>query len=49
VLEQRLGRKCWSLLEDRLYKISLNQTLIELNQKLEEGDEVAFLPRVTGG
>lgn len=49
VLEQHLGPKRWSLLEERLYKVAVNQSLIDITQKLNEGDEVAFLPQVTGG
>ena len=49
VLAERVGQKCWADLEERLYKISVNQSLIESTRVLEEGDEVAFLPQVTGG
>ncbi len=30
-------------------RVAVNQEFVDLDQRLEEGDEVAFLPRVTGG
>ncbi len=34
---------------DYKFRISVNQTLIEGNKKLKEGDEVALLPPFAGG
>ena len=48
-LEEYLGQPCWKKLQSKLYKISINQKFAEHIDKLDEGDEVAFLPQVTGG
>jgi len=48
-LKQNLGGERWNILQNNLYKMSINQSLIESTQKLNDGDEVAFLPRMTGG
>ena len=48
-LEQNLGQACWEKLQSKLYKIAINQQIVEHIDKLDEGDELAFLPQVTGG
>ncbi len=48
-LEQYLGQSCWNGMQEKLYKIAVNQSVVEYIEKLSEGDEVAFLPQVTGG
>lgn len=48
-LESHLGKERWGALNAIPFKIAVNQVLTELNQKLEEGDEMALLPQVTGG
>jgi molybdopterin converting factor small subunit len=36
-------------LEKHAYRIAVNNTFVTLDKKLEEGDEVAFLPAFAGG
>ncbi|MCY4046250.1 MAG: MoaD/ThiS family protein [Cellvibrionales bacterium] len=38
-----------ALLDDPSTQIAINQTLVSLDAPVENGDEVAFFPPVTGG
>lgn len=51
VLQQLLERgEPWtSTLSDRKLLVAVNQTIAEPEQQLNDGDEVAFFPPVTGG
>ena len=47
-LQQRGG--CWSsALADNKLMVAVNQTITTSNSSLQDGDEVAFFPPVTGG
>lgn len=47
-LQQRGG--CWvSALADSRLMVAVNQTMATGNRALQDGDEVAFFPPVTGG
>lgn len=39
----------WNLLKDNTTKCAINQTIAPLTQPIENNDEVAFFPPVTGG
>ncbi len=42
--------KAWqSVFNAETIKVAVNHELAELNQRLKEGDEIAFFPPVTGG
>ena len=44
-----LGEQAVQTLRNENIRIAINQDLIEADQQLADGDEVAFLPPVTGG
>ena len=44
-----LGKNRTAALDDQGVQIAVNQTLVQGEAKLRTGDEVAFLPPVTGG
>ncbi|MFK4028101.1 MoaD/ThiS family protein [Stutzerimonas balearica] len=50
-LRQRLLARggAWELLAERNLMCARNQELCGLDEELEDGDEVAFFPTVTGG
>ena len=49
VLQATLSRDAMSALRQDNVRIAVNQQLIEGSVELHNGDEVAFLPPVTGG
>ncbi len=49
LLRDRLDSEAYAAIAAGAVRIALNQTLIEGNPTLAAGDEVAFLPPVTGG
>ena len=48
-LEDVLSTEGYAAVREPNVRIAVNQTLIEGNTQLSPGDEVAFLPPVTGG
>lgn len=48
-LEATLSAAGLELLREANVRIAVNQTLVETDLPLQHGDEVAFLPPVTGG
>ena len=48
-LQQDLGSEAIAALQAENVRIALNQTLISPTGILQDGDEIAFLPPVTGG
>lgn len=52
-LVDRLGGQCGERLHEALrapgVRAAVNQEIVECGYRLTDGDEVAFLPRVTGG
>jgi molybdopterin synthase sulfur carrier subunit len=44
-----LAKEGYEAITERSVRIAVNQTLVEGNSRLAPGDEVAFLPPVTGG
>jgi molybdopterin synthase sulfur carrier subunit len=46
LLEQN---SCWSLLDDNDVLVAVNQTLSRFDAEINDGDEIAFFPPVTGG
>jgi molybdopterin synthase sulfur carrier subunit len=48
-LEIQLGKQALQTLKADNIRIAVNQDLIDNETTLSEGDEVAFLPPVTGG
>ena len=49
LLRDRLDGEAYAAITAGAVRIAVNQTLIEGNTALALGDEVAFLPPVTGG
>jgi molybdopterin synthase sulfur carrier subunit len=49
VLRERLDRDAYAAITAAAVRVAVNQTLVEGNTALAAGDEVAFLPPVTGG
>ena len=49
LLEDQLPAEAYAALVEPNVRVAVNQELVEGNQTLFEGDEVAFLPPVTGG
>ena len=49
VLRERLDGEAYAAITGGSVRIAVNQTLVEGNAALTAGDEVAFLPPVTGG
>lgn len=49
VLRERLDGDAYAAITAAAVRIAVNQTLVEGNTALAAGDEVAFLPPVTGG
>ena len=47
-LRQLLGRR-WPELNDGTVRMAVNQTLVHGNVALSPGDEIAFLPPMSGG
>lgn len=43
------GHKWRALEEDKQLLIAVNQVLVNIDMRLNDGDEVAFFPPVTGG
>ncbi len=48
-LHDRLSQEDYNALRAPHVRIAVNQALIQGNPDLEAGDEIAFLPPVTGG
>ena len=48
-LKEVLDEQAWESLQATNVRIAVNQEIIEGNTQLSPGDEVAFLPPVTGG
>lgn len=52
-LVDRLGSQCGERLQDAIrapgVRAAVNQEIVDCGHRLADGDEVAFLPRVTGG
>lgn len=48
-LRRELGSEAAAALEAENVRVAVNQTLITGTCNLQDGDEVAFLPPVTGG
>jgi sulfur-carrier protein len=48
-LSRDLDANAWQQLRAPAVRIAVNRTLVEGNVSLRDGDEVAFLPPVTGG
>ncbi|MFT5420490.1 MAG: molybdopterin synthase sulfur carrier subunit [Candidatus Endobugula sp.] len=50
-IKQRLLEKghCWSLLDEKSVQVAVNQTLSKADAQINDGDEIAFFPPVTGG
>lgn len=48
-LDTRLGAETREILEASDILIAVNQTMVQRSHVLQPGDEVAFLPPVTGG
>ena len=48
-IERKLGAQALQVLKTENIRIAVNQELIDHEVTLSEGDEVAFLPPVTGG
>lgn len=49
VLEQLLGSDISVQLRAENVRVAVNQSIVSVNTTLRAGDEVAFLPPVTGG
>ncbi|TDJ40103.1 MAG: MoaD/ThiS family protein [Gammaproteobacteria bacterium] len=49
VLRERLDGEAYAAITGASVRIAVNQTLVEGNAALTAGDEVAFLPPVSGG
>ncbi len=49
VISTRLGSNARDVLEANDVLIAVNQTMVQRNHIIHPGDEVAFLPPVTGG
>ena len=39
----------WSVLNDSTFKIAVNQTIADRTQAINDAEEIAFFPPVTGG
>jgi len=50
-VKQRLLEKghSWSLLSEQSVQVAVNQTLSKFDANINDGDEIAFFPPVTGG
>lgn len=48
-LEQRLGGEALAALTAENVRLAMNQDLVAPPLRLQDGDELAFLPPVTGG
>ena len=48
-LAEKLGPSAVAQLQQDNVRVAINHTLIEGEQLLNDGDEVAFLPPITGG
>lgn len=48
-LEQDLSSEALDAVQSENVRIAVNQTLVSSSCTLEDGDEIAFLPPVTGG
>ena len=48
-LQQSLDSEAWEQLRQDNVRVAVNQNIVNTNPTLCHGDEVAFLPPVTGG
>lgn len=48
-LQQALDSEAWEQLRQDNVRVAVNQNIVSTNPALCDGDEVAFLPPVTGG
>ena len=48
-LQQSLDSEAWEKLRQDNVRVAVNQNIVNTNPALCHGDEVAFLPPVTGG
>ena len=48
-LQQSLDSEAWEQLRQDNVRVAVNQNIVNTNPALCDGDEVAFLPPVTGG
>ena len=48
-LEQDLSSEAVAAVQAENVRIAVNQTLVSSSCRLQDGDEIAFLPPVTGG
>ena len=48
-IKSQFGEAAWRAVTADNVRIAVNQTLIDCDASLQPGDEVAFLPPVTGG
>jgi molybdopterin synthase sulfur carrier subunit len=48
-LRECLGQRHTALLTSKNLRVAINQTMVDLEAPVADGDEIAFFPPVTGG